>query len=698
MPTDPCRKRAFLAAVAALLGAGTTAVAHPDHRAATQPAVLGVVDGDRFTTDRPDARALPVPEEKDAFSFVVYGDRTGGPDEGVKILADAVRDTNLLRPDLVMTVGDLVQGYNETPLWGEQAAEFKGIMDGLACPWFPVAGNHDVYWRDKNNSGDKRPAGENEHQYELDFGPLWYAFKHKKSYFIVLYSDEGNPETGEKTFHKTESQKMSPEQFAWLDKTLKRAEGAEHVFVFLHHPRWFKNTTGAEYGDDWDRVHRRLVEAGNVSAVFAGHIHFMTYGGDRDGIEYFSLATVGGEQSGEVPRAGFLHHYNVVTVRKDGIGMTAIPVGAALDPRSLTLDVVRSAQRLATLKPDVSPRVVLDADGAAESTVTVTLTNPTEYAADFTLTPKSRDSNWLFAPDHDHAHLAAGETKSFDFAVRRLAGPADESMDLAGVSVEAEMIADTARIPIPPARTSIPTDTHKIREKNLFNRALVLDGESGHLSIPSAELPLAADSPMTLEAWMKADDFGDRVGLVNKTQGSDYGLFVSKGVPAFMAFLGDGYVTAKGERLAPGRWYHVAGVYDGREVRLYVDGKLVSTTVGHGKRKTNDLPLIVGGDPGGTGHAGSLFHGQIDAVRLSKVARYVGDAFEPNRRPKGDDDTLLLLNLDEQLGGTLLDDSPACLQVLPEGGASLVDVHAGASAAALRDVVGDLKQTEGGAN
>ncbi|MDG1837806.1 MAG: hypothetical protein P8I91_03280, partial [Phycisphaerales bacterium] len=68
-------------------------------------------------TDRPTPLPLATPVQDDAFLFAVFGDRTGGPPEGVKVLVQAVADTNLIDPDLVMTVGDLVQGYNTRPLW-----------------------------------------------------------------------------------------------------------------------------------------------------------------------------------------------------------------------------------------------------------------------------------------------------------------------------------------------------------------------------------------------------------------------------------------------------------------------------------------------------------------------------------------------------------------------------------------------------
>jgi len=92
-------------------------------------------DPDRLQTDRPGRELLDLPAEDEAFTFAVFGDRTGGPVEGVRILAQAVADVNLVQPDLVMTVGDLVNGYNTRPEWMAQMSEVKGIMDALLWPW-----------------------------------------------------------------------------------------------------------------------------------------------------------------------------------------------------------------------------------------------------------------------------------------------------------------------------------------------------------------------------------------------------------------------------------------------------------------------------------------------------------------------------------------------------------------------------------
>ena len=626
----------------------TENVGHERHLHPHNPPHPRSPDAARFHTSRPDALQLPLPHEEDAFVFAVFGDRTGGPDDGVAVLADAVRDVNLIEPDFVITVGDLIQGYNERPEWLAQMREYKGVMGQLICPWFPVAGNHDIYWRDRDDSGDAKPEGEHEDAYEVHFGPLWYAFEHKDSWFIVLYSDEGDPATGEKNFNKPESHAMSPEQKQWLAETLGKAEDARHVFVFLHHPRW---TGGPKYGQSWDQVHEMLVEAGNVTAVFAGHIHRMRYEGPRDGIEYVTLATTGGGNGQRVPEAGMLHHYHLVTVRKQQTAMAAVPVGGVLDVREITAPLAADAESLATMQVEVKPEIELASDGSADATVTASFVNPAALPVDVELVPESRDSRWRFTPDHAHMKVGPGEPASFTFRAERMGDSLDAAYRPPALLVRADMLAPATRYTIPERRVAIngypPAEW---RPEPAGDLVLQLDG-GGAARVANRMIDLP-DGPLTVETWLNAAEFGRRVGVVCKTQGSEYGMFANGGRPHFSVHVGGRYVTAEAGRplLEPSRWHHVAGVFDGREVRLYVDGELVAAQEGSGPRKTNGLPLYVGADVDGGAAPTSFFKGRLDGVRISSRAVYEGQSFDPPARPEAGDDTALLLDMDASLG------------------------------------------------
>lgn len=636
---------------------------NPPH--ATQPP-----SSERFFTTRSSDVVLPLPTEEDGFTFAVFGDRTGGPPEGINVLADAVRDVNLFEPDLVMTVGDLVNGYNQTDAWLVQMKEYKTVMSELLCPWFPVAGNHDVYWRPVDDPN--KPRKEHEESYEAHFGPLWYSFEHKNSNFIVLFADEGDPETGEKTFSKPEAQVLSQEQYEFLQQALERGKGCEHQFIFLHHPRWL----GGRYGEDWQqRVHPLLKQTGNVTAVFAGHIHYMRHD-PQDGIQYFTLATVGGGQSARAPEAGYLHQYHLVTVRPKQIAISAYPVGAALHVHEITSDLQQQVVSLSRQTPQVSTKMVLSESGPKSGPMQVTINNPSDRPIEFTLTPTSRDSRWTMTPANVTGQLQPGESTATDFQVDYLGDGIDPAFHGIDLVLAQDYLTDSTRYAVPEVIAPVPLRLQlESPSPGVPNRALALNGTDGAIAIASDALRLP-DGPMTIEAWFQAESYSNRVALVAKTESSEFNLFVSNGKPSASIFLGNQYRTVRSrEAIPPGQWAHVAVVQAEDKLTLFVNGQPVDSLPlkPQWTRKRNDLPLYLGADPDGQGRPMSHFHGLLDEVRVTAAPLYRSE-FKPQRRLQASDDTVLLLNFDRALGPFQWDASDRETPARALGGATLVEV------------------------
>ena len=612
--------------------------------------------GHQHTDDlTPDGvRIIPPADDGESFHFAIYGDRTGGVPAGLKVLEQAVADTNLLDPDLVMTVGDLIQGYNEKPEWMKQMREFKDIMSKLRMAWFPVAGNHDIYWRGPGQA----PEGHHENNYRKHFGPLWYSFRHKNCGFIVLYSDEGDRTSNRKGFNSGELQMMSNEQLAFLDKALRELESADHIFLFLHHPRWL----GRGYtGSNWNVVDEKLRAAGNVTAVFAGHIHQMTYSRHQDDIEYYTLATTGGHLSADIPGAGYLHHLNLVTVRKERISVATIPVGAVVDPKEFTKQFLAEITLARSIRPQLeSPHLLMAGNGAVDGKVEVTLTNPSPRLVETTLSFGSETAVWTSDLDHSHLSLEPNSTETVRFRVKRQDGELDDPA-IPVVSADMVVVADSSRIQLPQVSRPIgvrpdrvPTDYFA----NASDRCLRVDDERAAIRVDADEIPLP-DGPMTLEAWVRADQLNGFNGIIAKTQSSEYAFFSDEGVPQFDIHLDGQYVTVTGkDKLVVGEWTHLAGVYDGQSVTLFVNGKLVGQKAGSGQRGINKLPLYIGADPDTSGRPTRAFRCSIDEVRLSSRAVYASE-FTPARRLDPTDSTHLLLHLDRNLGPFVLDRSPS---------------------------------------
>ena len=128
------------------------------------------------TSDAKPWTHLNFKNDPEAFQFAVVTDRTGGNRPGV--FPKAVKRLNLLQPEFVVSVGDLIQGYtSDLNTLLQQWDEFEGFADKFEMPFFYVGGNHDLT---------------NEKMYELwhqKFGPTYYHFKYRDVLFLCLHKE-----------------------------------------------------------------------------------------------------------------------------------------------------------------------------------------------------------------------------------------------------------------------------------------------------------------------------------------------------------------------------------------------------------------------------------------------------------------------------------------------------------------------------
>ncbi|MEP4485535.1 metallophosphoesterase family protein [Marinobacter alexandrii] len=231
--------------------------------------------------------------------FAIIADLTGGERPGVlRVAAEGIR---AMRPDFIMSVGDLIEGG--TVSLDQMDGEWTAFQKNLAndeIDFYPVVGNHDI-----SNVAMR-------HWYERAVAPRYYHFTYKNALFLVLdtedFSDQFFGELQEKRDMALEVYKQNPADFAQTEyaKMPERAFGiisdaqvtyalnaieenknARWTFIFMHKPVW----------KDKNDVNFKKIEAalsGSRYTVFNGHVHGYEYN-NRFGQDYIQLATTGGE-------------------------------------------------------------------------------------------------------------------------------------------------------------------------------------------------------------------------------------------------------------------------------------------------------------------------------------------------------------------------------------------------------------------
>jgi hypothetical protein len=150
--------------------------------------------------------------------------------------------------------------------------------------------------------------------------------------------------------------------------------------------------------------------------------------------------------------------------------------------------------------------------------------------------------------------------------------------------------------------------------------ALYLNGTDDHVDCGNGAT-LDITDRITVAAWIKPNDVGN----------GEHNDFVGKGDHAYALkhnknntlefFIYDGtWYSANSDVLTSGfngTWHHVAGTYDGTQVRLYVDGKLVAGTLHAGAIASTTHRVNIGRNSERTVRQ---YNGVIDDVRIYRGA------------------------------------------------------------------------------
>lgn len=158
-------------------------------------------------------------------------------------------------------------------------------------------------------------------------------------------------------------------------------------------------------------------------------------------------------------------------------------------------------------------------------------------------------------------------------------------------------------------------------------RALLFDSPRAYVKIPSRK-SLSLDRALSIEAWIRPQDLskGSRTILSkhdeyalridNPEEGNKLSFFVHVGTPAVKWEPRVSSVT----RPTLNRWQKVLAVWTGSELRLYIDGTLVSTQRRFGRPNPNPYPLMIGNWEFPSCH-GIHFMGSIDEVKVYNYAK-----------------------------------------------------------------------------
>jgi len=158
------------------------------------------------------------------------------------------------------------------------------------------------------------------------------------------------------------------------------------------------------------------------------------------------------------------------------------------------------------------------------------------------------------------------------------------------------------------------------------NQAYSFDGTDDYIEVPHHQ-DFNLTNKLTISCWIRHDEEPACFEDILMKGGDAYGLqFACDGTGTILFHLNTDGVHNLNSNIKPvaGNWYHITGVYDGAEQRIYVNGVLKNSVSLTGNIHLNSMPFTMGYKVAGDN---AYFKGVIDEVRV------YNRAFSPSEVP-----------------------------------------------------------------
>jgi 3',5'-cyclic AMP phosphodiesterase CpdA len=279
----------------------------------------------------------PTGKPTDQFTFAIIGDLNSGEREGV--FEVAMEQMNLLRPEFILSIGDLVEGgTDDTTQLKKEYDHFDERVSKAKAPFFHVGGNHDLtnpvmrkYWEHRYGRRYYHFVYQNVLFLMMDSedyaeARMWEIYKARKHALELM--DIGKDAEAQQTEYfkmpERATGEISDAQSAYFEKVIADHPNVRWTFVLMHKPVWMREGKG-----NLSRIENALGE--RHFTVINGHLHKYSYT-ERNNHDYIMLATTSGGQDPKSDMA--FDHITLVSYNGDGPSIANLRMDGILDKKA----------------------------------------------------------------------------------------------------------------------------------------------------------------------------------------------------------------------------------------------------------------------------------------------------------------------------------------------------------------------------